>query len=93
MKQEIQEMKEDLTTVAGERVRSMEEVMIANYLFMNGINYEYEKDRPTGFKAPAEELITDKYSLNKKGTKLNRITGKFRRNTVERFESIIEELQ
>ena len=60
---------------------------------MKHINYEYEKDRPTGFKAPAEELITDKYSLNKKGTKLNRITGKFRRNTIERFESIIEELK
>ena len=60
---------------------------------MKHINYEYEKDRPTGFTSPAEELITDKYCLNKKGTKLNRITGKFRRNTVDRFEAIIDELQ
>jgi colicin import membrane protein len=60
---------------------------------MKHINYEYEKDRPTGFKAPAEELITDKYCLNKKGNKLNRITGKFRRKTVDRFEEIIEQLK
>lgn len=60
---------------------------------MKHINYEYEKDRPTGFTSSAEELITDKYCLNKKGTKLNRITGKFRRNTVDRFEAIIDELQ
>lgn len=42
----ITDLKHDLQTVAGERVRSMEEVMIANYLFVNGINYEYEKEYP-----------------------------------------------
>ncbi|WBL16856.1 UvrD-helicase domain-containing protein [Sutcliffiella sp. NC1] len=31
------------TTIQGERVKSLEEVMIANFLFLNGIEYEYEK--------------------------------------------------
>ena len=30
------------TTLKHERVKSLEELMIANYLFLNGINYEYE---------------------------------------------------
>ena len=33
-------------TLAGERVRSVEELMIANYLYLNGVNYEYEKLYP-----------------------------------------------
>lgn len=33
---------------AGERVKSAEELMIANFLFLNGINYEYEKPYPYG---------------------------------------------
>ena len=43
---QIHNMKINLQTISGERVRSMEEVMIANYLFLNGINYEYEKEYP-----------------------------------------------
>lgn len=31
-----------LMTNRGERVKSLEEVMIANYLFLNGVNYQYE---------------------------------------------------
>ena len=31
-----------LVTTRGERVRSLEEVMIANLLFLNGVNYRYE---------------------------------------------------
>lgn len=31
-----------LVTTQGERVKSLEEVMIANYLFLNGVEYEYE---------------------------------------------------
>ncbi|MBQ9313687.1 MAG: UvrD-helicase domain-containing protein [Clostridia bacterium] len=43
---QIHNMKKNLQTISGEHVRSMEEVMIANYLFLNGINYEYEKEYP-----------------------------------------------
>lgn len=38
----------DLNTMNGERVRSVEELMIANYLYLNGIEYEYEKPYPYG---------------------------------------------
>lgn len=34
---------ERLDTLHGEKVRSLEELMIANYLFIHGIRYEYEK--------------------------------------------------
>ncbi|MDH8678721.1 UvrD-helicase domain-containing protein [Fusibacter bizertensis] len=33
----------NLTTYLSERVKSFEELLIANYLFLHGINYEYEK--------------------------------------------------
>lgn len=34
------------STLAGERVRSVEELMIANFFYLNGIKYEYEKLYP-----------------------------------------------
>ena len=42
----INDMKKTLGTIQGEKVKSTEEAMIANFLFMNGINYEYEKEYP-----------------------------------------------
>jgi DNA helicase-4 len=33
-------------TIKGERVKSTEELMIANFLFLNGIKYEYEREYP-----------------------------------------------
>lgn len=33
----------DMETIRGERVHSLEELMIANFLFLNGVEYEYEK--------------------------------------------------
>ena len=39
------ETKRDLDTFSGERVKSIEELIIANYLFINGVNYQYEKTR------------------------------------------------
>ena len=38
--------KEKLDTFQGEKVKSVEELNIANFLFLNGINYEYEKRYP-----------------------------------------------
>ena len=35
-----------LTTLKGEKVKSIEETKIANFLFMHGVNYEYEKIYP-----------------------------------------------
>jgi len=33
-------------TIKGERVKSLEELIIANFLFLNGIEYEYEREYP-----------------------------------------------
>jgi len=40
--------KNKLDTFSGERVKSVDELMIANFLFLNGVNYEYEKPYPHG---------------------------------------------
>jgi colicin import membrane protein len=50
---------------------------------MTRIYYLYEEERdPQTFKA--EEWITDEEGLNKKKTKLLRVSGKFRRKTIDR---------
>ncbi|MGV1013286.1 MAG: UvrD-helicase domain-containing protein [Flavobacterium sp.] len=40
--------KSSLDTMKGERVKSVEELMISNFLYLNGIEYEYEKPYPYG---------------------------------------------
>lgn len=47
------------------------------------LSYEYEENRPTGFKLSAEELITDDKALNKKHTNVSRMYGKFRIKTID----------
>lgn len=50
---------------------------------LSRIIYLYEEERdPVTLKA--EEWITDKYGLNKAQSKLSRVTGKFRRKTIDR---------
>ena len=61
-------------------------------LTLERLYYIYEEDRNTGFKAPAEEVITDKYALNKKKTNLAKIFGKFRRLTIDRKDQIFNDL-
>ncbi|MBR3325751.1 MAG: topoisomerase DNA-binding C4 zinc finger domain-containing protein [Atopobiaceae bacterium] len=43
---------DNMDTMLGERVKSVEELMIANFLFLNGVTYEYE--RPYDHAIPAE---------------------------------------
>ena len=53
-------------------------------LQLAGIRYEYNvsyQNEPE--KYLAEEWITDEYALNKSKTKLNRISGKFRKATID----------
>src|SRR5690606_4239797 len=38
----------DLNTLKNERVKSVEELIIANFLYLNGIAYQYEKQYPFG---------------------------------------------
>ena len=40
--------KAQLDTIQGEKVKSVEELTIANFLYLNGIEYEYEKAYPFG---------------------------------------------
>ena len=59
---------------------------------INHIYYTYEEGRQTGFKLPAEEVITDKVALSKKKNDLARIFGKFRKKTIDRKDQIFNEI-
>lgn len=68
-----------LVTNRGERVKSLEEVMIANYLFLNGVDYRYEDDYklPTAdedhrqykpdFYYPDVDLYHEHFALDARG--------------------------
>lgn len=61
-------------------------------LSMTRIVFNYEEGRSTGFKEPAEKVITDKYALTKKKNDLAKIYGKFRRGTIDRKNQIFNDL-
>ena len=67
-------------TFAGEKVKSQEEVMIANFLFLNGIDYRYEMKYPKpyaddgchrvykpDFYLPEYDIYIEHYGINKSG--------------------------
>lgn len=64
------------------------------HLTMERINYAYEvgRDGREGLRVKAEEWTTDKMSLNKKKTKLNRMTAKFRKKTIDRKDNIFSRI-
>lgn len=57
------------------------------------IRYWYEEEREGGMKYSAEEWITDEWAVNKKGTKLAKKSGKFRRKTIDRVDEIFTNLE
>jgi hypothetical protein len=61
-------------------------------LTITQISYYYNEDMEgkNGVPYKAEEWITDKLAVNKKGTKLYPRSGKFRRKTVDRVEEIFQ---
>ena len=74
----IKELEKDgVKTIKGERVRSLEECAIANYLYVNGVEYEYERryehdmaDEEHGqytpdFYYPQANLYHEHYALDK----------------------------
>lgn len=63
-------------------------------LQMRNIRYEYEMDRgdAQGLKTTAENWITDKYALNKKGDKLYKYSGKFRIKTIDRKNELFSKI-
>ena len=56
------------------------------------INYWYEEEREGGIKFSAEEFITDDEAFNAKGTKLFKDQGKFRKGTINFFDSLVAEM-
>lgn len=58
----------EIRTLKGERVKSFEECLIANYFFKNGIDYQYEKSyeidtRTPDFKQYKPDLYLTKYKV------------------------------
>lgn len=64
-------------------------------LSLSRINYAYEMNRGTGngLETTAEKWITDKYGLNKAKTKLSKMSGKFRRKTIDRKDEVFETIK
>ena len=63
-------------------------------LVITQVSYYYNEDMDgkNGVNYRAEEWITDKLAVNKKGTKLYPRSGKFRRKTVDRVEEIFNDV-
>ncbi len=61
-------------------------------LSVSQLTYYYDEDMQgeNGYIIKAEEWISDAEALNKKGTKLYPKSGKFRRKTVDRMESLFD---
>lgn len=62
-------------------------------LTMSRLYYSYEEGRSTGFRDAAENIITDKYALNKKKNGLAKLFGKFRKGTIDRKDQIFSEIE
>ena len=48
-------------TITGEYLRSMQEVQIANFLYLNGLDYEYERVYPFGSPSRSKKYTPDFY--------------------------------
>lgn len=51
-------------TIVGENVKSIEEVLIANYLYLNGVNYTYEKKYPFDSSDPMKKAYRPDFYLD-----------------------------
>ena len=58
---------------------------------MTRINYWYEEEREGGLKFTAEDFITDEEAFSKKGNLLKE-QGKFRKGTIDFFDSVVAEM-
>ena len=59
---------------------------------MTRINYWYEEEREGRFKFSAEEFITDDEAFNAKGTKMLKDQGKFRKGTINFFDTLVADM-
>ena len=62
-------------------------------LTMTRIHYWYEEDVDGGYKYKAEKWITDKEALNKSKNKLAKVSGKFRKETIDYKDRMFTEIQ
>lgn len=62
-------------------------------IMLRNIHYLYEEDRNIngGIQYTAEDWITDKYAIVKNGTKLSRLSGKFRTFTIDRKDQLFQD--
>jgi len=63
MSQVGEEQRKKKRTLKDEQVRSLEEVSIANFLFLNGVNYEYEKLYPFESDDPTRKAYRPDFYL------------------------------
>jgi len=56
-------LKPTLDNLQGERVKSVEELLIANFLYLNGIEYEYEKPYPHGLVMYRPDFFLTDYDI------------------------------
>ena len=61
-------------------------------LKMTRINYWYEEEREGGLRFSAEDFITDSQAFSKRGDKLLKEQGKFRKGTIDFFARLVEEM-
>ncbi|WP_303728025.1 UvrD-helicase domain-containing protein [Denitrobacterium detoxificans] len=57
----LETIKGQLDTLNGERVKSIEELMIANYLFLHGVDYEYERNYDGDYETNGRAYQPDFY--------------------------------
>lgn len=62
--------KEDLRTLQGEKVKSYEELLIANWLYENGVEYEYEPDYEFDTSDPTKRNYCPDFRLTESGVYL-----------------------
>ena len=55
--------KATLDTIQGEKVKSIEELTISNFLYLNGIEYEYEKPYPYGNTMYRPDFYLKEYNI------------------------------
>lgn len=60
------------------------------HMTLERMSYNYGEGTSTGFRLPAEKLISDKAALNKSKTKLLLGSAKFRRGTIDRKDDIFK---
>ncbi|WP_222928828.1 UvrD-helicase domain-containing protein [Neobacillus piezotolerans] len=80
VKEKTEEWRQRRLTIAGEKVKSLEEVMVANFLFLNGIDYVYEENYPFNtatetyrqykpdFYLPEYGIYIEHFGITKEGT-------------------------